>query len=109
MCALHASAFLCQSELIRNGTSENTLKISICNPVYIQRLLESVHQFGVHVNVAVFWIPAPCSLVEKDRRFRSVCGLHHQGDRLILYSTSSPQTQTSPYPTVDTITVCLHF
>jgi hypothetical protein len=30
--------------------------------------------------VAVFWVVAPCSLVEVNRRFRGACGLHHQGD-----------------------------
>jgi hypothetical protein len=28
--------------------------------------------------MAVFWVVAPCSLV--DRRFRGPCCLHHQGD-----------------------------
>jgi hypothetical protein len=29
---------------------------------------------------AVFWVVAPCSLVEVYRRFRGACCLHHQGD-----------------------------
>jgi hypothetical protein len=28
----------------------------------------------------VFWVVAPCSLVEVDRRFRGSYRLHHQGD-----------------------------
>jgi hypothetical protein len=31
--------------------------------------------------MAVFWVVAPCSLVEIYQRFRGPCCLHHQGDR----------------------------
>jgi hypothetical protein len=31
--------------------------------------------------MAVFWVVAPCSLVEVYQRFRGPCSLHHQGDR----------------------------
>jgi hypothetical protein len=31
--------------------------------------------------IAVFWVVAPCSLVEVYQRFRGPCCLHHQGDR----------------------------
>jgi hypothetical protein len=31
--------------------------------------------------MAVFWVVAPCSLVEVYQRFRGPCCLHHQGDR----------------------------
>jgi hypothetical protein len=30
--------------------------------------------------MAVFWVVAPCSLVEVYRRFRGPCCLHHQGE-----------------------------
>jgi hypothetical protein len=30
--------------------------------------------------MAVFWVVAPCSLVEDYQRFRGPCCLHHQGD-----------------------------
>jgi hypothetical protein len=30
--------------------------------------------------MAVFWVVAPCSLVEVYRRFRGACCLQHQGD-----------------------------
>jgi hypothetical protein len=30
--------------------------------------------------IAVFWVVAPCSLVEIYQRFRGPCCLHHQGD-----------------------------
>jgi hypothetical protein len=32
------------------------------------------------VNTAVFWVVAPCSLVEVYRRFRGTCYCRHQGD-----------------------------
>jgi hypothetical protein len=42
--------------------------------------------------MAVFWVVAPCSLVEVYQRFRGPCFLHHQGDesddpirQLVLY------------------------
>jgi hypothetical protein len=39
------------------------------------------------MQMAVFWVVAPCSLVQVYRRFRDACCLHHQGDHL-----SSPST-----------------
>jgi hypothetical protein len=32
------------------------------------------------LKIAVFWVVAPCSLVEIYQRFRRPCCLHHQGD-----------------------------
>jgi hypothetical protein len=32
------------------------------------------------IKIAVFWVVAPCSLVEIYQRFRGPCCLHHQGD-----------------------------
>jgi hypothetical protein len=32
------------------------------------------------MKMAVFWVVAPCSLVEVYRRFRGACCRHHQGD-----------------------------
>jgi hypothetical protein len=32
------------------------------------------------MKMAVFWVVAPCSLVEVYQRFRRLCCLHHQGD-----------------------------
>jgi hypothetical protein len=34
------------------------------------------------LKIAVFWVVAPCSLVEVYQRFRGPCCLHHQGDAL---------------------------
>jgi hypothetical protein len=35
---------------------------------------------AVRMKMAVFWVVAPCSLVDVYRRFRGNCCLHHQGD-----------------------------
>jgi hypothetical protein len=37
------------------------------------------------MKMAVFWVAAPCILVEVYRRFRGACCLHHQGDSDHLY------------------------
>jgi hypothetical protein len=34
----------------------------------------------VSTKMAVFWVVAPCSLVEVYQRYRGPCCLHHQGD-----------------------------
>jgi hypothetical protein len=33
-----------------------------------------------NLKMAVFWVVAPCSLVEVYQRFRGTCCLHHEGD-----------------------------
>jgi hypothetical protein len=35
---------------------------------------------AVGTKMAVFWVVAPCSMVEVYQRFRGPCCLHHQGD-----------------------------
>jgi hypothetical protein len=35
---------------------------------------------AVSMKIAVFWVVAPCSLVEIYQRFRGPSCLHHQGD-----------------------------
>jgi hypothetical protein len=35
---------------------------------------------GICMKMAVFWVVAPCSLVEVHQCFRGPCCLHHQGD-----------------------------
>jgi hypothetical protein len=37
----------------------------------------------VVMKMAVFWVVAPCSLVEVYQRFRGTCCLHHQGDEVL--------------------------
>jgi hypothetical protein len=49
--------------------------------------------------MAVFWVVAPCSLVEVYRRFRGACCLHHQCDRhvkLNAYETPLKKEVTVP-------------
>jgi hypothetical protein len=38
--------------------------------------------------MAVFWVVAPCSLVEVYQRFRGPCCLHHQGDLATTQKTA---------------------
>jgi hypothetical protein len=38
---------------------------------------------AVSMKMAVFWVVAPCSLVEVYQRFRGPCRLHHQGDEWV--------------------------
>jgi hypothetical protein len=39
------------------------------------------HQLSfMKTKMTVFWVVAPCSLVEVYQRFRGPCCLHHQGD-----------------------------
>jgi hypothetical protein len=39
---------------------------------------------AVSTKMAVFWVVAPCSLVEVYQRFRGPCCLHHQGDEALM-------------------------
>jgi hypothetical protein len=41
--------------------------------------------------MAVFWVVAPCSLVELYQRFRGPCCLHHQGDLIALMMEAATQ------------------
>jgi hypothetical protein len=36
------------------------------------------------MKMAVFWVVAPCSLVEVYRRFKGACCLHHEGEPDVL-------------------------
>jgi hypothetical protein len=49
---------------------------------------------AVSTKVAVFWIVAPCSLVDVYERFRGPCCLHHQGDysSTRLYGATTQKT-----------------
>jgi hypothetical protein len=57
--------------------------------------------------MAVFWVVAPCSLVEVYRHFRGACCLHHQGDdrpddggiALIIETARTSETSVSFYQT----------
>jgi hypothetical protein len=37
------------------------------------------------MKIAVFWVVAPCSLVEVYQRFRGPCCLHHQGEFYVTF------------------------
>jgi hypothetical protein len=39
---------------------------------------------GGSMKMAVFWVVAPCCLVEVYRRFRGACCLHHQGGSVLI-------------------------
>jgi hypothetical protein len=42
--------------------------------------------------MAVFWVVAPCSLVEVYQRFRGPSCLHHQGDEFIALMMEAART-----------------
>jgi hypothetical protein len=44
------------------------------------------------MKIAVFWVVAPCSLVEVYQRFRGPCCLHHQGDDIALHGATTQKT-----------------
>jgi hypothetical protein len=44
------------------------------------KLPKSFCELLLERKMAVFWVVAPCSLVEVYQRFRGPCCLHHQGD-----------------------------
>jgi hypothetical protein len=51
---------------------------------------------AVSTKMAVFWVVAPCSLVEVYQRFRGPCCLHHQGGKLLPdYMALQPRRQPS--------------
>jgi hypothetical protein len=47
---------------------------------------------AVSMKIAVFWVVAPCSLVEVYQRFRGPCFLHHQAMRLIALQPRRQQS-----------------
>jgi hypothetical protein len=53
---------------------------------------------AVSTKMAVFWVVAPCSLVEVYQRFRGPCCLHHQGSPWLPdYTALQPRRQSSSY------------
>jgi hypothetical protein len=50
------------------------------------------------VKMAVFWVVAPCSLVEVYRRFRGACCLHHQA-ALMMKTAITSETSVNFHPT----------
>jgi hypothetical protein len=51
-----------------------------CKLTVIYRIVGFEVFMAVGMKMAVFWVLAPCSLVEIYQRFRGPCCLHHQGD-----------------------------
>jgi hypothetical protein len=53
------------------------------------------------MKMAVFWVVAPCSLVEVYRRFKGACCLHHHKDLwnngLLLPDNTALQPRRQPY------------
>jgi hypothetical protein len=39
---------------------------------------------AVRKNMALFWVVAPCSLVDVYQRFRGPCSLHHQSEQYVI-------------------------
>jgi hypothetical protein len=66
-----------------------------------------VYRLNYHIHIlkmAVFWVVAPCSLVEIYRRFRDACCLYNQGDQasiiaLITEGASTSETSANFYQT----------
>jgi hypothetical protein len=55
---------------------------------------------AANMRMAVFWVVAPCSLVEVHRRFRRACCLHHQGDRPDYQTTRRNNPEESHLPCI---------
>jgi hypothetical protein len=52
---------------------------------------------AVSMKIAVFWVVAPCSLVEVYQRFRGPCCLHQQGDESLYQTTRRYMTAIFPF------------
>jgi hypothetical protein len=48
------------------------------------------------MKMAVFWVVAPCNIVEGYHRFRGSCCLHHQG-ALMMETASTSETSVHLY------------
>jgi hypothetical protein len=69
------------------------------------------------MKMAVFWVVAPCGLVEVYRSFRDVCCLHHQGDEALRpdngdtkHLCNNPDDRQLDVASCDCriLTVCVH-
>jgi hypothetical protein len=49
--------------------------------------------------MSVFWVVAPCSLVEFYQRFRGPCCLHHQAIALMMEAARTSETLVNFYQT----------
>jgi hypothetical protein len=66
--------------LIGAGMSSRTIEKALIVTVSRSLWSSPYHETSEVMKMAVFWVVAPCSLVEVYQRFRSPCCLHHQGD-----------------------------
>jgi hypothetical protein len=75
--------------MYENGLMTNELIITwmdgwmnVLMNLYVAELMNTFtdNWMGGRLRMAVFWVVAPCSLVEVYQRFRGPCCLHHQGD-----------------------------
>jgi hypothetical protein len=57
---------------LANEGNAATVKVKVGTSEYLQ------HE--CLIQMAVFWVSVPCSLVEVYRRFTGTCCPHHQGD-----------------------------
>jgi hypothetical protein len=72
--------------LLEKLKSKARLEVSpilICHAIYRKHKKESLRitdskKTGQKMKMAVFWVVAPCGLVEVYRSFRGPCFLHHQ-------------------------------
>jgi hypothetical protein len=59
---------------------------------------------AARMEMAVFWVVAPCSLIEVYQSFKGTCCLHYQGDvealiALIMEAASTSETSANFYQT----------
>jgi hypothetical protein len=71
------------------GISEES---SSWKPRLIGLIMMMMMMIAASIKMAVFWDVAPCSLVEIDRRFRSSCYIHHQGQHSMFIFIVSVRT-----------------
>jgi hypothetical protein len=65
--------------------SVNTVSLILCYHFVFVMIVKSVGfevLTAVSTKMSVFWVVAPCSLVEVYQRFRGPCGLHYRPDEL---------------------------
>jgi hypothetical protein len=65
----------------------NVIKMYVCMYVGFEVVT------AVYMKMTVFWVVAPCSLVEVYQRFRGPCCLHHQGAILMEAARTSETLQ----------------
>jgi hypothetical protein len=68
-------------DVLKHGTDiETTRKVWTRMCVIYLRMVRFQVLTATSIKMAVFWVVAPCSLVDIDRRFSGAYCLHHEGD-----------------------------